>query len=198
MDVNRSLAAIPSEPGEISKRSLTPSQSVLAVQIELCRQNSRCEVEPGIVRELVREFGAVEPEVLSEAFRACRNSSDFFPTIKQLWREVWQARERLATETEAERWRQSRAEAARARAAGEVIEFASLMDLCLQVAAETQIAAPSALDLCKPMPDEWSPLPPVLELERRAAEQQSRLKEWLTRRGQTTSQEVEQHAHISG
>lgn len=95
-------------------------------ELDLCAADAKCEPDEHLSHEFLREFAKEKPEVLQWAFRAHRRQSRFFPCIAEIHALVARRRYELWEEAESERRRIEKLELEKARALGQLVDFADL------------------------------------------------------------------------
>src|ERR1700740_241814 len=148
-------------PSEIS---LTASQQTLAVELNLTALNAKTLPASELTAEFDRVFSAEPRAAIEWAFRQWRNQSEFFPTVKNIRELIATWHRARADEKRAREEREEREQAKAAREKGQLIDFATIANLCAKVSAAQGKPTPTMDEMAKPM--EYTP-PSREELESR-------------------------------
>lgn len=115
------------ETSGLSKRSLTPSESMLSIELSLSAQNSKTEITKELQKEFLRVFGEIEPDCLQWAFREWRMQSPYLPTVHEVDELVRRYRQAQLEEKAAEEEREEKRKLAAARERGELVDLGQIL-----------------------------------------------------------------------
>lgn len=109
------------------KISLTASERILAVELDLTAQNSKSQPESNLVAEFSRKFSKEPTEAIQYAFRAWRDASPYFPAVSDIL-ELLRTWHRMQAEEDRHRQQvEDNKRIADARARGELVDFSEIL-----------------------------------------------------------------------
>jgi hypothetical protein len=135
--------------------------------------NAKVEPSPVLSAEFFRVLRTEPAAAIEWAFRQWRDESDFFPTIHEVKELVATWHRAKADKDRARLEHEERERVKAAREKGELIDFATIKDLCAKISAHAGTPVPQPEEMVKPV---YVP-PPPQELKRRKEAQLKAVKE---------------------